>query len=126
MVSMITFTKAQLISLLATCVDFGVSFLLVKVLGAPYLVGGATGTIVGGVTHFMISRSWVFSAQEKKWTTQLTRYMLVWIGNLFLNVSGLYLLVHFAGMNFIIAKIAIAIGVAVFYNYTLQKRYVFK
>jgi putative flippase GtrA len=126
MVSMITFSKAQLISLLASCIDFGVSWLLVKELGAPYLAGGATGTILGGATHFLISRTWVFNAGEKKWTAQLSRYMLVWIGNFVLNVSGLYLLVHYAGMNFLIAKIATAIGVAVLYNYTLQKRYVFK
>ena len=123
---MLTFTKAQLISLLATCIDFGVSFLLVKVLGAPYLAGSATGTILGGTTHFLLSRNWVFSAQEKKWTGQLSRYLLVWIGNLILNVSGLYLLVHFAGMNFMIAKIVIATSIAVFYNYVLQKRFVFK
>jgi len=123
---MLTFTKAQLISLLATGIDFGVSFLLVKVLGAPYLAGSATGTILGGMTHFLISRNWVFSAQEKKWTGQLSRYLLVWIGNLILNVSGLYLLVHFAGMNFMLAKIVIAISIAVFYNYVLQKRFVFK
>jgi putative flippase GtrA len=123
---MLTFTKAQLISLLATCIDFGVSFLLVKVMGAPYLAGSATGTITGGTTHFLISRNWVFSAQEKKWTGQLSRYLLVWIGNLILNVSGLYLLVHFAGMNFMIAKVVIATSIAVFYNYVLQKRFVFK
>ena len=123
---MLTFTKAQLISLLATGIDFGVSFLLVKVMGAPYLAGSATGTITGGTTHFLISRNWVFSAQEKKWTGQLSRYLLVWIGNLILNVSGLYLLVHFAGMNFMIAKIVIATSIAVFYNYVLQKRFVFK
>lgn len=123
---MLTFTKAQLISLLATCIDFGMSFLLVKVMGAPYLAGSATGTITGGTTHFLLSRNWVFSAQEKKWTAQLSRYLLVWIGNLILNVSGLYLLVHFAGMNFMIAKIVIATSIAVFYNYVLQKRFVFK
>ena len=123
---MLTFTKAQLISLLATGIDFGVSFLLVKVMGAPYLAGSATGTITGGTTHFLISRNWVFSAQEKKWTGQLSRYLLVWIGNLILNVSGLYLLVHFAGMNFMIAKVLIAVSIAVFYNYVLQKRFVFK
>ena len=123
---MLTFTKAQLISLLATCIDFGMSFLLVKVMGAPYLAGSATGTITGGTTHFLLSRNWVFSAQEKKWTGQLSRYLLVWTGNLILNVSGLYLLVHFAGMNFMLAKIVIAVSIAVFYNYVLQKRFVFK
>jgi putative flippase GtrA len=123
---MITFTKAQLISLLASAVDFGITWLLVAIAGAPPVAGGATGTICGGFTHFMVSRTWVFNAQEKRWTGQLNRYVLVWIGNLVLNVSGLWLLTRYAGLNYLIAKIITATLVAVFYNYQLQKRFVFK
>ncbi len=123
---MITFTKAQLISLLASAVDFGITWLLVALAGAPPVAGGATGTLCGGVTHFMVSRTWVFNAQEKKWTGQLNRYVLVWIGNLVLNVSGLWLLTRYIGLNYLIAKIITAILVAVLYNYQLQKRFVFK
>lgn len=123
---MITFTKAQLISLLATAVDFGITWLLVALAGAPPVAGGATGTLCGGVTHFMVSRTWVFNAQEKNWTGQLNRYVLVWIGNLVLNVSGLWLLTRYIGLNYLIAKIITAILVAVLYNYQLQKRFVFK
>jgi putative flippase GtrA len=123
---MITFTKAQLVSLIVTGLDFLVTLLLVQWAGVPYLAGSATGTLSGGTAHFMISRTWVFQAQERKWSAQLTRYMLVWIGNFLLNVSGLYLLTHYTGINYLIAKIIIAIIVAVFYNYVLQKKYVFK
>lgn len=121
-----TFTKAQLASLLATGVDFLVTFLLIQVAHAPLLAGNATGTLCGGTTHFLISRTWVFSAQEKKWTAQLTRYLLVWIGNYVLNNGGFYLLTRFTEFNYLLAKVVISIGVAIFYNYVLQKRYVFK
>lgn len=121
-----TFTKAQLVSLLASSVDLAVSWTLVQKLGFPPVAGGATGTISGGATHFLISRTWVFSAQENKWTAQLTRYILVWIGNFILNTSGLWLLTHYTTLDFLVSKISIAIIVAVFYNYVLQKRYVFK
>jgi len=123
---MITFTKAQITSVLATGVDFVVTILLVQVAGAPYLAGSATGTISGGAANFLISRNWVFNAQEKKWAAQLPRFMLVWIGSLILNVSGLYLLTHFTGMNYLLSKIIVAVLIAVFYNYVLQKRFVFK
>jgi putative flippase GtrA len=89
-------------------------------------LAAATGTLCGGVTHFMVSRTWVFNAQEKKWTGQLNRYVLVWIGNLVLNVSGLWLLTRYIGLNYLIAKIITAILVAILYNYQLQKRFVFK
>lgn len=123
---MITFTKAQIAALLATGVDFGVTFLLVRLAGTPIVAGGATGTLCGGVTHFMVSRNWVFNAQEGKWAAQLNRYVLVWIGNFLLNVSGLWLLTHYTGIKDMFAKVITAVAVAVCYNYTLQKRFVFK
>jgi putative flippase GtrA len=133
MVNMMTFTKAQVASLLATGVDFLVTFLLLRWAGVPPVAAsakvtfcGATGTLCGGVTHFMVSRTWVFNAQEKKWAEQLNRYVLVWIGNLVLNVSGLYLLSRYTEISHMLAKIMIATIVAVFYNYVLQKRFVFK
>jgi putative flippase GtrA len=74
----------------------------------------------------MISRNWVFNAQEGKWAAQLNRYVLVWIGNFLLNVSGLWLLTHYTGIKDMFAKVVTAVAVAVCYNYTLQKRFVFK
>jgi putative flippase GtrA len=123
---MITFSKAQLASLLATGVDFLVTWLLVKLAGAPILAGGATGTICGGVTHFLVSRGWVFNARADKWAAQLNRYMLVWIGNLLLNVCLLWLVTRYTGVKDMYAKVITAVTVAVCYNYTLQKRFVFK
>jgi putative flippase GtrA len=123
---MVTFTKAQIASVLATLVDFLVTFLLVQGAGVWYLAAGAIGTITGGITHFLISRNWVFQAQEAKWHAQARRYLLVWVGNLLLNVSVLFLLTHYTGMNYLMAKIVVSVGLAVFYNYVLQKRFVFK
>jgi putative flippase GtrA len=50
--------------------------------------------------------------------------LLVWTGNLALNASGLYLLSR-AGLSPMLAKVITATTVAVVYNYTLQKRFVF-
>ena len=123
---MITFTKAQLAAILATGVDFAITFLLLHFAVVPIVAAGATGTICGGATNFLIGRNWVFNAQEQKWAAQLNRYVLVWIGNLVLNVSGLWLLTHYTGLKDMFAKIITAITVAVCYNYPLQKRFVFK
>ncbi len=122
-------------SLLATGVDFLMTLLLVWVMkglfgpvqtGNTWYVSSALGNISGGITYFLISRNWVFRAGEGRWSIQFGKYVLVWAGNLLLNTSVLYLLTHYAGINYQIAKIGIAIGVAVFYNYVLQKRFVFK
>jgi hypothetical protein len=130
---MITFTKAQLASLIATGVDFLVTFVLLRWAGIPpadvssrVTFYGVTGTLCGGFTHFIVSRHWVFNAREPKWVAQVNRYVLVWIGNLVLNASGLYLLTRYTGIQPMLAKVVTATSVAVFYNYILQKRFVFK
>ena len=133
MANMRTFSRAQIASLLASGVDFGVAFLLLHWAGVATGTSsvkvafcGATGTLCGGVTHFMISRTWVFNAREQRWAAQLNRYALVWIGNLILNVAGLYLLSRYTELDHRIEKIIVSVTVAVCYNYVLQKRFVFK
>ncbi|HLI93792.1 MAG TPA: GtrA family protein [Puia sp.] len=128
---MITFTKAQITSLVATGVDFLVYYLLLRWAGLPSPAAtgrvtfyGATGTLCGGVAHFMISRNWVFRAQEGKWAAQVNRYLMVWMGNLALNAAGIYVLSR-AGLSPILAKVITATSVAVLYNYTLQRYFVF-
>lgn len=122
-----TFKKAQIASVLATAVDFLVMRLIVQIAGLAFVVpASAIGTILGGVTHFLVSRTWVFRAGEGRWTVHLGRYLLVWAGNLILSVSVLFLLTRYTSINYLVAKIGIAIGLAVFYNYVLQKRFVFK
>ncbi|HEV2483830.1 MAG TPA: GtrA family protein [Puia sp.] len=121
-----TFTKAQIASILATGVDFGLTYLLLHFAGMPIVAAGATGTLCGGATHFLVSRNWVFNAQEREWAAQVNRYVLVWIGNFLLNVSGLWLFAHFTGIKDMFAKVITAVMVAICYNYPLQKRFVFK
>ena len=121
-----TFTKAQIASILATGVDFGITSLLFRFTGVSIVVCGATGTLCGGVTHFLVSRNWVFNAQEREWAAQVNRYVVVWIGNFLLNVAGLWLFAHFIGIKDMFAKVITAVMVAVCYNYPLQKRFVFK
>lgn len=124
--AMMTFTKAQLASVIATCVDFLVSVFLYRVVGAPSLIAAAAGPISGGICHFLISRNWVFRAGDRHWSGQALRYVLVWAGNFILNVSVFFLLTRYLGMNFLVAKVVTAVSIAVFYNYILQKRFVFK
>lgn len=123
---MATFVKAQAASVVATIVDYSMTICLVEGLNVWPVSGSAVGAFSGGVTHFLISRNWVFGAQDKKWSDQMFRYILVWAGNLILNVSCLFLATRYTTINYLMAKVIIALLVAFFYNYVLQKRYVFK
>ena len=52
--------------------------------------------------------------------------ILICVGNLLTNASGVYFLIKIMGVQYLIAKMITAIIVAIGYNYPLQKGYVFK
>ena len=123
---MFTFLKAQAASLTATLVDFLTTIILVEIFHCWYLLGSVIGTIVGGITHFSLSRIWVFSAREGKIQNQAVKYMLVWIVYLLLTNSGVYVLTHYGNLNYILSKASVALLMSVCYNYVLHKKFVFK
>lgn len=123
---MATFIKAQAASLTATVVDFTITVLLKEVFHCWYLLASIIGTVSGGVVNFMMNRSWVFLAHDKKIHFQAVKYILVWIGNLVLVSGGIFFLTKYGGWSYIVSKITVSVIVGVFYNYVLQKRFVFK
>lgn len=123
---MIRFAKAQLTSFVASLADYFITIFCVELLGFWYLAGSSTGTILGGITNFLMGRSWVFKGGERERHIQAFRYFLVWSGYLFLMMTGVYLLTHFAHYNYLVSKLSVSLFLAIAYNYPLQKRYVFR
>lgn len=123
---MFTFLKAQAASLVASAVDFLVTIIAVEFFGCWYLAATIIGTVSGGVTHFTLGRTWVFNAIEKEIPTQAIKYFMVWNGSLALNASGVYILTQYAETNYVVSKAATSLFVGFFYNYIIQKRYVFR
>jgi putative flippase GtrA len=121
-----TFLKANMASVLSSLLDFTVTVLLKEWLQINPVTASIGGTISGGIFNFFICRHWVFGVPQGRIFHQSRRYLVTWAGNLLLNAGGVYLLIDYAGLHYLVAKTAIAVTVAVAYNYPLQKRYVFK
>lgn len=121
-----TFIKANVASLVASSCDYGMTVLLKEVLKVGEWVAGVSGTVTGGIVNFFVSRLWVFKVGHVKAHIQGKRFLITWAGNLFLNASGYYLLLHYTSIHYIIAKLVTSLTVAFAYNYPLQKKYVFK
>lgn len=126
MVKWWVFIRAQASSLISSATDFLVTVLMVEVFKLPPVAAGAIGTTTGGVLNFTLGRNWVFKSKEHSVPVQAFRYLLVWVGNLVLNVGGLALMVHVFKVNYVFSKILVSLLVGVFYNYVLQGKYVFK
>jgi putative flippase GtrA len=123
---MITFLKAQASAIGATLIDFAATFFSVEVLEMTKIDARVTGLMVGGIVNFLVNRKWVFEKQNKVWS-RLLRYTAVWVGNFIVNYVGYRWLLHrFPHLPYWISMIAVATVVGVFYNYLLQKKFVFK
>ncbi len=121
-----TFLKANVASLTASLCDYLVTFIFKHFLHFDAVNASITGTVFGGIINFLISRRWVFKSVDSPVFYQGKKYLLTWTGNLILNALGVYLLIRFAGLFYMTAKVTTSLFVAVAYNYPIQKKYVFK
>lgn len=134
------FLRAQLSAQIATIADFLLTILLVKFSDLYYVYATLAGGIFGGVVNCVINYEWTFKSKECKKTHVAAKFILVWIGSIWLNTWGTYactelmgrtlwvketLSVYF-GNYFIIPKIVVAILVALFWNYNMQRIFVYR
>src|SRR5450631_1924378 len=123
---MFIFLKAQAASIIATAVDFLTTIILVKYFGCWYVIGSALGTIAGGITHFAMSRHWVFGAADGKIHSQAIKYFLVWAVYLLVSTGFVFLITNYAGINYSISKMLVSFLMSISYNFFLHKKFVFK
>ena len=134
------FFKAQISAQFASFVDFLVTIILVKAFAVFYLYATFTGSVVGGIVNCAINYGWVFHAEDCKKTHVAVKYLFVWGGSIILNTWGTFALTEWlTGMTwvngllgyyidnvFILSKIIVAVLVAFFWNYHLQRFFVYR
>jgi len=121
-----SFIKYNIVSLLATALDFTVFVILTKLLGLWYVLAAAISAVSGGTLAFWFNRNWVFDSKTGKIKNQAVKYLSVWISSIFLNTIGIFLVVDKFHLDEVTAKILVSILVGVFFNFLMNKYYVFK
>ena len=124
--AVLTFGKAQCSAAVATGCDFALTVALAQFCHLWYASATCLGAVFGGVVNCCINYRWVFHAFGMKKKYVALRYVTVWLGSIFLNTWGTYRLTEWLGINFVIVKAAVAVTVAVMWNYQLQKHFVFR
>lgn len=120
------FLRTQLSSLGATMVDFGFTVTIVELAKCNYLMATSIGAIAGATTNFIINKYWSFKMKDNKdLKKQGVKYLLVWIGSVFLNVFGSASILKILNLPYLVSKIIASLIVGIGFNYTLQKKYVF-
>lgn len=132
------FVRAQLSAQVATIADFVLSIALNQLFGVYYVIATFCGALTGGIINCTINYKWTFHTSDCRPAWVMFKYVLVWIGSIALNTGGTYLLTElltgrahalFAvneSWAFIIAKIVVAVSVAVLWNYNLHRKFVFR
>jgi len=128
------FLEAQMSSLISTAVDFLLTAMLMRFAGWWYVYAMLIGSVAGGTTNCIINYNWTFKGSEHHKRTIMLRYMLVWTGSLILNNVGTPLVANILSHDgtakafgvVMEAKTLVAILVAVLWNFTMQKRFVYK
>lgn len=120
-----TFSKASASALAATLADFGSLTIFVEVFHGFYPYGVSIGAFMGALTNFVINRYWAFEAHTKPLPGQIFRYSVVSIGSLLLNTAGVYWITEKFGLYYLASKVGVALFVGVFFNYPLQRHFVY-
>ena len=118
--------RYNIIALVATATDFMIFILLTKVLGIWYVTSTIISAVSGGIVAFIFNRNWVFISKDGKITKQAIKYFFVWVTSIFLNTTGLYLVVEYTSLEKIVSKILVSASVGIGFNFLMNKFYVFK
>ena len=110
----------------AFIVDYGALFLLTEVFGLHYLLSATISFILGLITNYLLSISWVFNNRTmgNRWA-EFTVFAIIGIIGLGLNALIMYLCTDKMGIHYMLSKIISTILVF-FWNFFARKIVLFK
>ena len=120
------FSRYLVVGTIATVADFGTLVFLMELLYLHYLASNAIGFLVGLITNYVLSVSWVFSSRvlATKWLEFLV-FSFIGIVGLGISELAMYVGVGLLTLHYTVAKIA-AIGATLVWNFTVRKAALFR
>ncbi len=127
---LLVFGKAQLSAFIGGMTDYGVMVFCTEVLGIHYAVSVGIGGIIGAVTNFLINRKWTFYSGVEMYRysgiSQLIRFCIVVANSILLKMLGTLFFTEMMHISYLISRLITDLFVSLVFNYTLQKRWVFR
>ena len=124
------FIKAQFSAFTGGVCDYLIMIFLTEVLGVHYVISIAIACILGAVVNFSINKTWTFYLSKNAYhfslSQQLWRFILVVASSILLKMSGTWFFTTFSHIDYKISRIITDIFVSLFFNYVLQRYWVFK
>jgi putative flippase GtrA len=120
----VQFVKFGIVGISNTLLTFIVYTILLKVFGVWYIAASAIGFIVGATNGFLLNRRWTFAGHVGDSLTPV-RWAVVQAAGLALNLGLLFLLVHDAGLDELVAQ-ALATIVVTVSTFLVNRAWTFK
>lgn len=121
-----TFVRHQTGSLIASALDFSTMIAVVRFFGLHPALATAVGAAAGATINFLLGRYWIFPSGRGTAGTSALRYALVSLVSLGLNSAGEYVLVSVARVQYVLARLIVAIAVSVVWNFPMQRGFVYR
>jgi putative flippase GtrA len=121
---LIQFLKFGIVGVSNTLLTFAVYTFLLKVVGVWYLAASAIGFIVGATNGFLLNRRWTFHGHVGDAFTPV-RWGIVQGCGLGVNVGLLYVFVHDAGLDELLAQ-AFATAVVTISTFFANRAWTFR
>ena len=123
LISIFKFTQ---VSSIATGVDYGIGYYLVTFLNQNPTNSTIIGNLIGGIVAYYCCKYWVFPTENNvKNSWQITKYVIVNLGNLAFNALGVWLLTKYIDVNYLTIRVLVGTIVFIIYSYSANKWFVF-
>jgi putative flippase GtrA len=119
------FLKSQVSAFIGGLFDYLMMILLTEWGHVYFAISIVLSGLWGAVVNFSINRYWTFKQRDVAKRTQLKKFVVVVAGSVLLKSSGTYLLTELLKLDYKICRLLVDIVVALGFNYTLQKYWVF-
>lgn len=135
-----TFLRAQFSSNISSLTDNLTCLLFVNVFGVYYGLSVLIGNFAGGLLNCFINYKWTFKAKGLFVPHVLIKFVMVWMGSIFLNTRGTILFTEYVLHRiptehlpdllvqnlFMAPKLIVSILVGWTWNYNMQRVFVYK
>jgi putative flippase GtrA len=125
-----TFARAQFSAFVCGMCDYVIMILLTEFTRIHYTVSIAIACTIGAIMNFSVNKYWTFyskkSSYEFSLSQQLWRFLFVVVSSIGLKILGTYLLTAYVHIDYKISRLITDMIVSIFYNYMLQRYWVFK
>jgi len=118
------FLKYLAAGALAFGTEYGLYFFLFRCAGLFFLTANIFAMTAGFAVSFLLNRYWSFRSRDP-FFNQLIKYTGLFIINLFLSSSLIYLATKYAGLSPLLSKILV-MGLIVLWNYVLYKKIIYR